>query len=252
MAIPLLEKNHTIPYICTPLTGKNESELVNQLEKIVTKKPDLVEWRVDFFAKISDQRAVFQALETIHQNSNGIPLLFTIRSKKEGGQEIPLDEQAVVELIAAICKSNCVNLVDFELNSQPEHINYIREISQKWEKKLILSYHNFEQTPTKEQILSFIKRMEQLGADAAKIAVMPRNKEDVFTLLDVTKEANTLFNIPIITMSMSKLGAISRIIGWYYGSCLTFAVGDQSSAPGQIPIEQLRHMIEMLKKQVNE
>jgi len=44
------------------------------------------------------------------------------------------------------------------------------------------------------------------------------------------------------------MGAISRMAGWIFGSQLIFAVGDKSSAPGQILIEDLRTIMKTMKK----
>ncbi len=238
---------NTFPCICTPLTGKDKSEIVAELTMIVAKKPDLLEWRVDFFAEIDNLEQVLATLEEIHKHSNGIPLLFTIRSEKEGGEKIPLDEDKRVELLCNVCESEFVDMVDLEVMSNPEHINRLRAVSKQQQKKLILSFHNFKFTPEKMELFKLLTLMEFYGADVAKAAVMPQTKQDVFSLLEVTKEANEALTIPVVTMSMGELGAISRMIGWYYGSAITFAVGGKSSAPGQIPIETLQQLISMMK-----
>lgn len=77
---------------------------------------------------------------------------------------------------------------------------------------------------------------------------MPTCNRDLLTLLDATLSASQQLNIPIITISMGKLGVITRIFGWIFGSSVTFAIGKQSSAPGQIPIEELRSILKLLQK----
>ena len=42
------------------------------------------------------------------------------------------------------------------------------------------------------------------------------------------------------------MGAISRISGELFGSCVTFGAGKNASAPGQIPSEQLNMILEVL------
>lgn len=74
---------------------------------------------------------------------------------------------------------------------------------------------------------------DQLGADVAKVAVMPRNLDDVLTLFSATLEAGKILRIPLISMSMGPLGAVTRLFGWTFGSALTFAVGASSSAPAR-------------------
>ena len=85
-----------------------------------------------------------------------------------------------------------------------------------------------------------------MGADVAKIAVMPQSREDVMTLMEVTMEADHSLDIPVVTMSMGRLGVLSRLAGTLTGSAMTFASVGEASAPGQIPIEQMRVFCQLL------
>ncbi len=69
---------------------------------------------------------------------------------------------------------------------------------------------------------------------------MPKGPLDVLTLLRATYDASQSLPLPLISMSMGPYGSLSRMVGFVYGSALTWAVGKSSSAPGQIPIEDLR------------
>jgi 3-dehydroquinate dehydratase-1 len=108
---------------------------------------------------------------------------------------------------------------------------------------LVLSHHNFECTPDLQTLLESFARGERLGADVVKLAVMPVDPQDVLTLLGATYQASQTLRVPLISMSMGGLGAITRIAGWQYGSAATFAVGKSSSAPGQLAVEDLREMV---------
>ena len=52
--------------------------------------------------------------------------------------------------------------------------------------------------------------------------------------------------IPVITMSMGKQGIVSRISGSLTGSALTFATAGEASAPGQIPVEKMREILDII------
>jgi len=52
----------------------------------------------------------------------------------------------------------------------------------------------------------------------------------------------------MITMSMGPLGSLTRMAGWMFGSTVSFAVGEKSSAPGQIPIEELRLVLDVTQR----
>jgi 3-dehydroquinate dehydratase-1 len=87
--------------------------------------------------------------------------------------------------------------------------------------------------------------------DVAKAAVMPKQLEDILVLLTATLEAKNKLKIPVITMSMGELGAVTRMIGGHFGSVLTFAAGHSTSAPGQIPIEDLKQIIGIMNKYIS-
>jgi len=246
-----LLNNKRIPYICAPLTGKNREEILFELETIIPMQPDLIEWRVDFFKEIHKTKHVLSIAEEISTVSD-MPLLFTNRSEKEGGESISLSEDGKVNLLSEVCKNSAVDMIDFEVSNDRDHIKALRKISKENNKKLILSYHNFDHTPVNPEILKRVFEAEFYEADIAKVAVMPENKEDVLRLLEVTQEADEVLDIPVVTMSMGRIGSMSRMMGWAYGSIITFGVGVQSSAPGQVPIDRLRQMIEMTQETVGE
>lgn len=243
-------KEKKLPYICTPLTGKNKEEIMNQLNLALPEKPDLIEWRADFLQQLDDLRYVLSVLEAIVEKSD-LPLLFTIRSIHEGGQQISLTEEQKVRLISEVCKNDAISMIDYEVSSNSGYIKELRKISQKYGKKLILSYHNFNCTPSEEDIMKKLLLAEFYGADIAKAAVMPNTKDDVLKLLNVTNNADKTLDIPLITMSMGSLGAISRIVGFWYGSFITFGSGVEASAPGQVPIRKLKQMIAMMKEEMD-
>lgn len=80
-----------------------------------------------------------------------------------------------------------------------------------------------------------------------KIAVMPTNAADVLTLLDASNTMKEQYaNRPIITMSMSGKGVISRLAGEVFGSALTFGAAKKASAPGQVSVAELRNILSLL------
>ncbi|MEW9675707.1 type I 3-dehydroquinate dehydratase [Lentibacillus sp. L22] len=240
-----------IPYICTPLIGRNKNEINDELKAIIPQSPDLIEWRADFFEGIYDTDKVLMIVDMISTASN-IPVLFTIRSEKEGGEKISLSEEEKVALLGKVCESTPVDVIDFEVSNDPLHIKQLRKLSRDNNKQLILSYHNFKNTPTNEEMMKHVRLEESFGADVAKLAVMPKTKNDVLRLLDWTKQADESLNIPVVSMSMGKIGSLSRIMGWAYGSIITFGVGKRSSAPGQVPVNKLRELINSMQEVVGD
>jgi 3-dehydroquinate dehydratase-1 len=126
----------------------------------------------------------------------------------------------------------------------------VRDVTREHGVGLILSYHNFKATPPAAELAATFRKAETLGGDVAKVAVMPQKLHDVLTLLEATLDASESLAIPVLTMSMGGYGSLSRMIGWTFGSVITFAVGQSSSAPGQIPIDDLRTALAISQRAV--
>ena len=76
---------------------------------------------------------------------------------------------------------------------------------------------------------------------------MPQTTADVITLLDATQEMyHKHADRPLITMSMGSLGVVSRVSGATFGSSATFGAAKKASAPGQVSVDELRSILEVL------
>lgn len=234
------------PLICTPLVGRDAPALRDELAVVLPKAPDVLEWRVDFFEPIASVSHVLQALQAIKNIAPQTPLLFTRRSVREGGQPIAIDEAQVLNLGEAVCASGQVQALDWELASPADDLRRVRAYTRAHGVQCVLSSHNFAYTPALSTLRDLFLRAEQLGADVAKVAVMPRDASDVLNLLQASHAAAQQLRIPLIAMAMGPLGAITRLVGGEFGSALTFAVGASASAPGQVPIEALRSALELV------
>lgn len=238
------------PLIITPLVGRTPAELQEELRAILPKQPDLLEWRIDFFEGIADSDVVIETARAIKRTAGAVPILLTRRNSTEGGQPLDMPEAAVVALYARACEARCVDLIDYELSNAPEDLKHLREVSAAHGVAMVMSYHNFQHTPDAATLLGRFTEAQRLGADVAKVAVMPKDPQDVLTLLGATDTASRSTSIPLISMSMGGIGSISRVMGWLYGSAATFAVGKSSSAPGQIAVEELRTLLAGVRRAV--
>lgn len=237
-----------LPAVCAPLVARTRAALLAEAATVAAKRPDLLEWRVDFFQGMDDRAEVLAAAAELRAHAGGIPILFTRRSRREGGEPIPLDEPQVLELYRAVCESGCVDFVDFEMDNEPAHVAQVRELARRCGLPLVLSFHDFQRTPDAASLAARFAQALELGADVAKVAVMPGNMEDVHLLLGANLQASRSLGIPVIAMAMGPLGAVSRLCGGVFGSALTFAVGAAASAPGQMPIEDVRAGLEVLQR----
>lgn len=237
-----------LPAVCAPLVARTRDALLAEAAAVAAKRPDLLEWRVDFFEGIADTAQVLAAAAALREAAGGIPILFTRRAQREGGQPIALAEPRVVALYEAVCAAGLVDLVDFEMGNDAAHVAQVREAARAGGIALVLSFHDFQRTPPADALAEHFARAAQLGADVAKVAVMPAAMEDVHRLLGATLQASRALPIPVISMAMGPLGAVSRLCGGAFGSALTFAVGAAASAPGQMPIEDVRAGLAVLQR----
>ncbi len=236
------------PLICSPLVGRSQQSLLAEAAVVLAKKPDVIEWRVDFFEHIDDTGAVLATGRALRAVLGDVPVIFTRRSIKEGGEPIALDDAGVVRLYEVIGAAHLIDFLDFEMNNDPEQVRRVVTQAHLQETRVILSYHNFSHTPGQPFLVQRFLEAERLSADVAKVAVMPRDRADVLTLLAATTEAYAKAGIPLISMSMGPLGAVTRMIGGVFGSSLSFAVGHGSSAPGQLPIVDLKAVFELIRR----
>ena len=231
------------PKICVPITGKTVEDIFKQAKEIVPLEVEVVEWRVDYTEFVHDKDTILLALEGLRKQLQNKILLFTFRTQKEGGEQ-KLSEEEYFSLNKFAAETKLVDLVDLELFSSNDKLEFYMNEIHKSGCKVIVSNHDFQKTPEESEIVSRLSRMEQAGGDILKIAVMPQSPQDVVTLLSATCKASQLLVQPVVTMSMSKLGAVSRITGEVFGSALTFGTVGEASAPGQIPVKQLTEYLE--------
>lgn len=232
--------------ICLPLVAEDKASLLSQADESMAQSPDLLEWRVDASRDAQDPAGCLEVLAALRDRIGTLPLIFTCRIHSEGGlRKLPQADR--LNLILGAIQSGHVDLVDVEMGNEPAFLETVKEAARAGGVKLILSYHNFEGTPKEEIIYNKLVTAQDLGADIAKVAVMPDGYGDVLTLFNANYRARTReVHIPIITMAMDAQGGISRIAGGLFGSDLTFAMGVEASAPGQLPIDRLREVMKVV------
>jgi 3-dehydroquinate dehydratase I len=240
-----------IPKICAPIVAKNKKEIIEEALSLANTNVDVVEWRVDWFEDVENIEKVKDVLKDLVPALNNTPLLFTFRTSKEGGER-EINTKAYAELNKAIASTGLVDMVDVEAFTGDEVVKDIIAGAHAVGVKVVASNHDFGKTPSKDDIIYRLRKMQDFGADIPKIAVMPNSVADVITLLDATRIMKEEYaNRPIITMSMAGKGVISRLAGELFGSALTFGAAKKASAPGQINIEDLHGVLQLIHKNIN-
>ena len=150
-----------------------------------------------------------------------------------------MSTEKYAELNKAVAATGNADIIDVEIFTGDDIVREMIDAIHASGAKVIASNHDFDKTPAKSDLIYRLRKMQDMGADIPKMAVMPQTKKDVLTLLSATEEmASDYADRPIITMSMAGLGSISRI--------LTFGSGAQASAPGQIGAEKLHQALQIV------
>lgn len=235
-----------VPKICVPIVGVTKEDILAEAKSFDNIPVDVVEWRVDWFENVFDFSKVKDTLKDLRAVLGDTPLLMTFRTSKEGGEKsIEIDDYAIFNI--KVAETGYVDLIDVEVFTGDDVVKKIIAGAHNAGVKVIASNHDFNKTPDKDDIISRLRKMQDLGADILKIAVMPTNKKDVLTLLTATEEMYSDYaERPIITMSMAGTGVISRLCGEVFGSSLTFGAAGKASAPGQMGVNDLSTVLTLL------
>lgn len=254
------------PKICIPIVGKTREEICRAAEEITSLPAELIEWRADWLPafsgehtaeresaeKESAEKEITEGLARLRRIvGEAMPILFTIRTKNEGGQaELSLSDYCRLNLLAV---QGGADFIDVELSVGQSAADELIRAAHSQGKKVILSSHDFSGTPKEEEMLGRLRRMQELNGDISKLAVMPHSAVDVIRLLSVTARMKEAYaDRPFITMSMGAQGLVSRLAGESFGSCVTFGCAGTASAPGQMEAETLSRILEAIHQSTTE
>ena len=231
--------------ICVPVIAHTYTELEQTLKTLEGGSFDLVEFRADFYFEEESR-----ALSAIRRAAGGRPILYTIRTKEEGGEIEISDDQYRERILEACVMADIVDIQLSRLHERPGnpqlHSDLVRKLHEMGV-KVLLSWHDFDRTPKKEYLLEKLCGMQDEGCDIAKISVMPNSRQDVLTLMEASVEMlERHARRPFVTMSMGTIGKITRVAGTFTGSCITFGTAGMMSAPGQVPSDSLRQILKVL------
>lgn len=203
--------------ICVPIVEKTYDSAINAAKNAVSAGADLIEFRIDSLSNPEPEK-VSNFLEEINY-----PTIATNRRIEEGGFFKGSELERIEILLAA---AEQADMIDIELGTNEEQIKKIVKVS----KSTIISFHDFNKTPSVETLLKVVKREKELG-DIAKFAVMPQTISDTLVVLNVLSQVQNTVGI-----SMGDLGKYTRVVAPIFGSPITFASYDNKSAPGQFDI----------------
>ena len=214
---------------------------------------DAVELRLDLFKPEEREATRVKAFVEALREKAKAGVILTNRSASEGGKfEGSEDER--LSLLKEALEASEADAVDVEYFADPRKRAEIVALSRKLNATVIFSFHDFAGMPDAAELEHLALKMHAEGADIAKIAVMPETAEDALKLLELTlklkasKASREAGEKGVAFIGMGSVGRHLRVLAPIYGSALTygFLEGEESVAPGQLSISELRSMIDKL------
>ena len=213
------------PRICASITN-TDLKAVRRVESRV----DLFEVRIDLIG--DDWQEVARQLTK--------PWIACNRSAAEGGLWQDNEARRIERLLQAIELG--AEMVDIELRTK-NLANIVKLIKRR--KKCLLSCHNLEKTPSFDAMKQIVQQQIKAGADICKMVTTARSFEDNASVLRLIPEFP---ETGVVAFAMGPLGTTSRVLCPLVGGDFTYAsvAKGQESAPGQITVEALKNIYEMI------
>jgi len=229
--------------LTTSVIAPTVDRAVVDIADAVEKGADIVELRVDFLkaATRAGRAEVKTSIEALLK-ACPVPAIVTYRPTWEGGQHDGEEDErlaglwAAVELGAAYVDCEALAAERF-FAAKPEGLSV-----DKSKTRIILSSHNYDETPSAEELRRIHEKCVASGADIVKMASVCNDIEDVGRLEALLREKTK--EIDTIVLGMSEHGQVSRLLAAKFGSFLTFGAirRGEESAPGQPLLEELRDL----------
>lgn len=207
--------------ICVPIFRPNLNSARLTADKALKLGADILELRIDALQD-PDVQEVINFIDSLDGR-----VIATNRTAREGGLFKGSEEERT-EILSDV--AGHARFVDIELQTEEK----LRSRVIKKSGSSIVSFHDFEKTPSMEELLEIVRQEKELG-DLAKFAVMPRNLEDTLTVFQVLLQMEDTIGI-----SMGDLGGYTRVTAGLFGSPITYASLDGGSAPGQLDLKITR------------
>jgi 3-dehydroquinate dehydratase type I len=212
---------------------KTTAEALRLIDKAEDAQADLIEVRLDCLKDYS-------ALGEVAAHGKA-PKIATCKLSGCGGKFSGTETEQLQLLLSAA--KNGFEYVDIEL-THPRLEEAVKELK-LLNVKPIVSFHDFAETPSAEELDSVLEREIAGGTDVCKIVTTAKRIEDNLVLLDFTLTARN--KAKIVCFAMGKLGRLSRLLSPLFGGYFTFASLERGSetAAGQMAIQEMRRAYDL-------
>jgi len=214
--------------ICVSILPSRIKEAVELITKAEKYKPDFIEVRLDLLKEDN-------SLGEIAEHAD-VPLIAANRAQNCGGK-FSGDENQRLRIILNAAR-NGFEYADIELSSQKlkDTVTELRQVNVK----PIISFHDFNETPSTPKLRQILKKEIAEGAEICKIVTKATKIGDNLTVLNFLLDSSK--NAKLVCFAMGPLGKPSRLLSPLFGGFFTIASLETSreTASGQVTIKDLR------------
>jgi 3-dehydroquinate dehydratase-1 len=161
------------PRICVVVTAKDTEEALERISNVASQEPDLIEVRFDYMESPRNPRKI--------RESTRFPLIATNRRKDQWGYSGMREPDRVAAILGAVEAG--FEYADLELNT-PD----LGELGSRVKAlggRLIVSHHDFLETPPVDELRETMRRMGEQGADVCKIVGTAQSPGDNLVYLSL-------------------------------------------------------------------
>lgn len=220
--------------ICVSLMGKNRIEIMRELNWLLGKEFDYLEWRADAYQTKIYPIEMKRITDEIRKVFADKKLLFTFLAR-ESCEEY---RQAVYTHAIQSGYFDAIDLDGGKLSL--EKAGALIDKAKNINMETILSWHEFSATPSHDEMLEKSHTMIKADPHILKLAFQPKDKEEVIRLLSVISRLQSEYpEKGFVGIAMGELGQPSRWLADWLGMALQYAGGKTPSAPGQLTLEEI-------------
>ncbi|MDH3851686.1 MAG: type I 3-dehydroquinate dehydratase [Deltaproteobacteria bacterium] len=219
--------------ICVSVMVERPDQVLETMTRARDMGANLLEWRLDVTREPEVESVLRQA---------PLPVIATVRSLDHGGHFDGSKEEQLRLLLRAAAGGS--SYVDWEFRREeglPDELASMRE-------QVILSYHNFQETPPENILKSLFNEMAAIGAGAVKVVTLAQEMEDNISLLNLIGQGRKQ-GLEVVAFCLGSLGRISRVACLLVGGAFTYAALERGAeaAPGQFTLPEMHRLLEMLQ-----
>lgn len=217
-----LDKIHTSPMIATSIQGRSLDEIFALLE---SGEHEMAEIRLDRCPLSEEEiEELFSATD--------VPLIATCRQAEDS-----LAERKILRAVASGAA-----FADVETEAPAVTIKRVKSACREYGTRLIISFHEFEATPSGEELERVLSTALSQGADIVKIVTTACSPDDPATLYRLYRKAP---QGRLIAFAMGPEGKPSRLECLALGAPFTYAAlsEGEAAAPGQWPVAEMKEAL---------